>query len=177
MSTATIESAVEADAGDLANIYNYYIRNSVATFEEENVSAADLCTRLSDVAATGYPWLVMREEGRILGYAYANRWNPRAAYRHTAEVTIYLSHDCTSRRIGSRLYEALFARLRDMPVHVVIGGITLPNPASVAIHEKFGMRKVAHFEAVGYKFGQWLDVGYWQVVLQEQAETGDVGGG
>jgi phosphinothricin acetyltransferase len=123
---ATIEQALEADADELADIYNHYIQNTVATFEEEVVSAADLRSRMADVAAAGYPWLVMREKDRMLGYAYANRWNPRSAYRHSAEVTIYLSPDCTSRGIGTQLYEALFSRLREMPVHVVIGGITLP---------------------------------------------------
>jgi len=108
---------------------------------------------------------VVEEDGLVCGYAYATQWNKRAAYRKTAEVSVYLSHLATGKGLGSRLYEALFTQLREKQLHIVIGGVTLPNPASIALHEKFGMKKVAHFEQVGYKFGQWLDVGYWQVSL------------
>ncbi|PID45615.1 MAG: hypothetical protein CSB47_08185 [Proteobacteria bacterium] len=85
----------------------------------------------------------------------------------TVEVSIYLSHQITSRGLGTQLYNALFSSLREKSVHIVIGGITLPNAASIALHEKFGMEKVAHFKEVGYKFGKWLDVGYWQVKLDK----------
>ena len=164
-----IRLATEADAAEIADIYNYYIRNSTATFEENEVTPEDIVSRVQEVIGSGFPWLVAQgsEKGseKVIGYAYANRWNPRAAYRHTAEVTIYLLPEDTSTGSGTKLYEALFSRLREKSIHVAIGGITLPNPASVAIHEKFGMKKVAHFEDVGYKFGEWLDVGYWQVTL------------
>lgn len=158
--------ATIADAGALAGIYNYYIQNTVITFEEDAITASDMLHRIEKVRDAGYPWLVAREQGRLIGYAYAAKWHERAAYKHTAEITVYLDHEATSRGWGSRLYEALFAALRETSVHVAIGGIALPNRASVALHEKFGMKKVAHFEAVGCKFGNWIDVGYWQVCLE-----------
>jgi L-amino acid N-acyltransferase YncA len=104
--------------------------------------------------------------GVVIGYAYAGKWNVRSAYRHTVETTVYLSNSTLSKGWGTRLYQALFDTLRDKSIHTIVGGITLPNPASIALHEKFGMKKVAHFSEVGYKFGKWLDVGYWQMELK-----------
>lgn len=160
-----IREATEMDAEAIAEIYNYYIRNSVITFEEDEVDSANIASRIHKVTASGFSWLVATDEGKIVGYAYSSKWNERAAYRNTAEVSVYLSKSATSKGLGTELYNDLFSRLKDKGIHIVIGGITLPNPASVALHEKFGMEKVAHFKEVGFKFGQWLDVGYWQVKI------------
>ncbi len=126
----------------------------------------DILERIQKVTGSSLPWLVAEDGGVVIGYAYAGKWNVRSAYRHTVESTVYLSHSSVSKGWGIGLYTALFDRLRQKSIHTVIGGITLPNPASVALHEKFGMKKVAHFSEVGYKFGQWLDVGYWQTELK-----------
>ena len=162
-----IRSATVEDAAVLADIYNYYVTESVATFEEEPITAAEMRSRLEGVLEAGLPWFVAEDDGRIVGYAYAAKWNKRSAYRRTVEVTIYLANDVVAKGMGTRLYEKLFAQLRVKSYRIAIGGITLPNPASVAIHEKFGMKKVGHFENVGLKQGQWLDVGYWQVDLDD----------
>ena len=151
-----------ADAAAIAEIYNHYIEHTVVTFEETLVSAADFVARIEVVHATGFPWLVAEEAGRVLGYAYATKWKERSAYRFSAEVTVYLAPTATGRGLGTRLYTELFPMLDARGLHALMGGITLPNEASVALHEKFGMRKVAHFEEVGFKFGRWLAVGYWQ---------------
>jgi L-amino acid N-acyltransferase YncA len=161
-----IRAATESDARAIADIYNYYIANSVVTFEELTVSQNDIFERIQKVTGSDLPWLVAEDEGAVIGYAYAGKWNVRSAYRHTVETTVYLSNSSVSKGWGTKLYTALFDNLRHNLIHVVIGGITLPNPASIALHEKFGMKKVAHFKAVGYKFGQWLDVGYWQTELK-----------
>lgn len=160
-----IRKVLQHDAKNIADIYNYYIKHTVVTFEESLVSTLDMEERIKRVTQSGFPWLVAEDEGRIVGYAYAGAWNPRAAYRFSAETTVYLANDCREKGWGSQLYEALFAELRTVKAHIAIGGITLPNDASAALHEKFGMQKVAHFKEVGYKFGKWLDVGYWQVEL------------
>ena len=160
-----IRNATEMDAEAIAEIYNYYIKNTVVTFEEADINAADFILRINKVQNSGFTWLVAIDEERIIGYAYSTKWHERAAYRNTAEVSVYLSHTVTSKGWGSKLYKTLFASLKEKGIHIVIGGITLPNPASVALHEKFGMEQVAHFKEVGYKFGEWLDVGYWQVQL------------
>jgi L-amino acid N-acyltransferase YncA len=89
----------------------------------------------------------------------------RCAYRYSVESTVYLDPSFTGKGVGTRLYERLLASLRASGIHVVIGGIALPNPRSVAFHEKFGLTKAAHFNEVGFKFGEWIDVGYWQARL------------
>ncbi len=149
----------------IADIYNYYIANTVISFEEAPLSLTQVEQRVEKVTSTGLPWLVAEERKEILGYAYAGPWNTRGAYKHTAEVSVYLSPTHVAKGIGTLLYEALFKRLNELSFHVVIGGVTLPNPASSRLHEKLGMTKTAHFSEVGYKFGAWHDVGYWQVTL------------
>lgn len=163
--TSMIRSAETRDAAAIAQIYSYYILNSVATFEEQEVVATDMLGRMRDGETNNLPWLVAESDGRVVGYAYAGKWRGRPAYRFAAEVSVYLSEDSTGRGIGTRLYNALIAQLQARSYHVAIAGIALPNPASVALHEKSGMVKVAHFRDVGFKFGQWVDVAYWQRIL------------
>jgi phosphinothricin acetyltransferase len=152
------------DATRIAEIYNHYIRSSPATFEEDLLTPDDMRRRIIDATET-YPWLVCEEDGRLVGYAYARRWRERAAYRYAAETSVYLDHGAVGKGKGTLLFEALLAELRARRFHCVIGGVALPNPASVALLEKFGLRKVAHFKETGYKLGTWIDVGYWQMLL------------
>ena len=156
------------DAQQIAEIYNHYIRETVVTFEEEPVSAADIAARIAESQDQSLPWLVAESEKGLVGYAYASKWKGRCAYRHSLEVTVYLAPTASGVGWGSKLYDALFTELRKGDTHVVIGGISLPNEASIALHEKFGMRKVGHFNEVGFKFGEWVDVGYWQGVVDDQ---------
>ncbi len=160
-----VRPATASDADAIAVIYNHYIRETVVTFEEDEVSPTEMTRRVQAVGAIPLPWLVAELDSRVTGYAYATKWKERTAYRFSAEVTVYLAPQDTGRGIGSRLYGEMFRILRECRTHAVIGGITLPNDASVALHEKFGLTKVAHFAEVGFKFGRWLDVGYWQRIL------------
>lgn len=161
----TIRTATLADAAGVAAIYNHYVTHTVVTFEEATVSPADIAARIEGVQSKSLPWLVAEEAGRIVGYAYATSWHSRSAYRFSSEATVYLAPTATGRGIGTSLYAQLFPMLQARGIHAVMGGISLPNEASVALHEKFGMRKVAHFEAVGFKLDRWIDVGYWQRTL------------
>lgn len=165
MSTIIIRPAGQQDSAALCEIYNHYIAHTFITFEEDLLSSNDMGERQQQVQAAGLPWLVAEDQGVVIGYAYGNRWKERSAYRHTAEVTVYLEPSSLGRGAGSGLYHALFSALKESSVHIVIGGIALPNEASVALHEKMGMKKVAHFNEVGFKFGEWIDVGYWQKIL------------
>jgi phosphinothricin acetyltransferase len=165
MNNVQVRPASAADAGDIAGIYNYYVQNSVVTFEEEPVSAGEMATRVADVQANGLPWLVAKVDGKVVGYCYAGRWKTRAAYRHSVETSIYMKHGFEGRGIGKTLYSALLPPLRKLGVHAVIGGAAIPNPASVALHENLGFEQVAHFRQVGFKHGRWVDVAYWQLVL------------
>jgi L-amino acid N-acyltransferase YncA len=160
-----IRVVLTTDAPTIATIYNHYVAETVSTFEEHPVPPDEFNRRIESVQSASLPWLVAEQNGDVIGYAYANKWQTRSAYRFSVEVTVYLSHTVTRRGIGTALYAALFPMLKARGVHVVIGSITLPNEASVALHEKFGMHKVAHFEQVGFKLDRWLDVGYWQCTL------------
>ena len=160
-----IRPATTADAEALVNIYNHYITDTVITFEETTLTAADFTARIQKVLEGGYPYFVAEEEGRILGYSYASQFRARVSYRYTVESTVYLDHTLTGRGTGTQLYAALIEELKMRGYHLALGGITLPNPASVALHEKMGFSKVAHFHEVGFKFDQWLDVGFWELKL------------
>lgn len=160
-----IRDAIKDDAQPIADIYNHYIANTSVTFEEDPVASSDIQERFRETAEQKLPWLVAEENGGVAGYAYASKWKGRCAYRYSVEVTVYLAPDAGGKGTGSRLYDVLFDRLKALGYHVVIGGISLPNPASIALHEKFGMTKVGEFKEVGFKFGDWVDVGYWQGVI------------
>lgn len=160
-----IHSAAEADHEEIARIYNHYVLNTTATFEEHKVSPEGMSARINEVMGSNLPWLVLNHNDRVMGYAYATKWKDRSAYRYTVESSIYIEPGQTEQGMGSMLYSELFRILQNNGIHVVMGGITLPNEASVAFHEKFGMEKVAHFKQVGYKFGRWVDIGYWQRIL------------
>lgn len=160
-----IRAATAADDESLARIYNFYIEQTTATFEEECVTGADMIARLREVHEASLPWLVAEEGEQVVGYAYATNWKRRIGYRYSAEVTVYLDQAHPGRGIGSMLYDRLLPMLAPREIRVAIGGIALPNDASVALHEKFGFEKVAHFREVGIKFGKWIDVGYWEKIL------------
>jgi phosphinothricin acetyltransferase len=160
-----IRSANSSDAEAIASIYNHYVRNTVITFETDGVPASEMAARIQEVTAAGLPWLVYEQESRVIGYAYASKWKGRCAYRFSVESTVYIDHEHTKQGIGTQLYEALLAQLRAANLHVVIGGIALPNAGSVALHERFGFEKAGHFSEVGFKFDRWIDVGYWQLKL------------
>jgi phosphinothricin acetyltransferase len=144
------------DAKAICDIYNYYITDTVVTFEETPLAINNIKKRILALQADDYPWLVaLNDSGQLIGYAYAAKWRERFSFRFTAEVTVYLSPHHSGKGVGSSLYQALFLVLKDRGIHRVIGGITLPNRESVALHEKFSMTKVAHFNEVGLKFNRW----------------------
>lgn len=155
-----VRPAVPEDAPAIAAIYNHYVLNTIVTFEEEPVPVEEMAARVREVSGAGV-WLVGERAERLVGYAYAKPFNPRASYRHTFESTIYLHPDATGRGLGPPLYRALLDALATRPVHRVIGGIALPNEASVALHERLGFEPVGRLSEVGHKFGRWIDTGYW----------------
>lgn len=164
----TIRQATQTDAEKIAVIYNHYIEHTNVTFEESPVSTESIQERIAETFDQQLPYLVaVDEQDQLVGYAYASKWKGRCAYRFSVEVTVYLDKKATGKGWGKRLYKALFAELKALSYHVAMGGISLPNPASVALHESFGMQKVAHFKEVGFKFEKWVDVGYWQGMLDE----------
>lgn len=159
-----IRPATADDAAAICDIYNHYVATTVVSFEGAPVAIAEMARRIAETLPT-HPWYVAQEEGTLAGYAYASPWRARAAYRFAVETTVYLAHDRHRGGIGTTLYDVLLRDLAERGFHCAMGGIALPNPASVALHEKMGFVKVAHFREVGRKFGRRIDVGYWQKML------------
>jgi L-amino acid N-acyltransferase YncA len=160
-----IRPAAEGDAEAIARIYQHYVLHTSISFEEQAASAAQMWERVREAMASALPWLVAEHGQQVIGYAFAVKWKVRSAYRHSVESSVYLDPAFIGRGVGTQLYGALLAALRERSIHAVIGGIALPNAASIALHERLGFSKVAQFREVGYKFGQWVDVGYWQRIL------------
>jgi phosphinothricin acetyltransferase len=152
------------DASQICEIYNYYVQNTIITFEESLVSEDDMKSRIVQ-SLKKYPWIVYEKNNLILGYAYASEWKSRCAYKHSVETTVYLQQDAKRNGIGTLLYKNLMEQLGRNNVHAAIAGIALPNDASIALHEKLGFKKIGLFKEVGYKFGNWIDVGYWELIF------------
>jgi phosphinothricin acetyltransferase len=167
MLTTHLRPATSADAATICAIYNTYIATTTITFEEEAVTEQDMAQRIADVGTANLPWLVLEVDGEVCGYAYATKWRVRPAYRHSVESTVYLDQKAAGCGFGRVLYSALLDELRKRELHLVIGGIALPNEASIGLHEALGFSKVAHFSEVGMKFGRWVDVGYWELKLSK----------
>ena len=159
-----LRPATASDAAAICAIYNPYVLDTVITFEQSPVSESEMTQRIRETTAQ-YPWLVAEVDFTVVAYAYATRWRTRAAYDFTLESTIYVDKTFTGRGIAKPLYRELLRELKSRGVHAVVGCIALPNDASVALHEKCGFVKVAHFPQVGRKFERWVDVGFWQVTL------------
>lgn len=161
-----IRDVIATDAKQIAQIYNHYIQSTFISFEEESVSSQEMSARIEHVQRQNYPWIVALHDDEVIGYAYANTWKPRSAYRYTVEVSVYLSHQKAGKGLGTQLYRQLLERLKANRYENAIGSIALPNHASVRLHERLGFSKVGEFVGIGYKFGEKRTVGYWQLDLQ-----------
>lgn len=149
------------DEVGICDIYQHYILNTVVTFEEVPLSSEQMRARI-DAYRADHPWLVCVKDGAIVGYAYASKFHQRAAFRHTAELSVYVRHGCERQGIGRQLYEPLIKQVEAQGCHAMMGVIALPNEGSVRLHESLGFTKVGHLLQVGHKFGEWVDLGYWQ---------------
>ncbi len=159
-----IRMATAADAAAVLAIYAPVVRTSAITFEYDVPSVDEIANRIGTVTAR-WPWLVLERAGDVAGYAYATTWRARAAYQWAVETTVYVREDRQRRGVGRALYRALLACLRLQGLWLAIGGITLPNPASVRLHEAMGFRLAGVHRACGWKLGAWHDVGFWQLAL------------
>ena len=157
-----IREAIASDAEMIAEIYNYYILNTIITFELDPITPQEVLNRMEKYKKVG-PYLVYEEDGEVIGYTYVSKFRERKAYEHSVESTIYLKNGLAGKGLGSKLYSALLSQV-SAKFHAVIGGIALPNEASVRLHEQCGFQKVGHFSQVGRKFGKWIDVGFWQKI-------------
>ena len=167
-----IRAATPADAGAIAAIYAPHVLVGTASFETEAPDAAGMAARMA--AGDGlYPWLVAttgpEADDGVVAYAYATRFRERPAYRFVVETTVYVADAAQRQGAGRLVYEALVDTLRAQGFTQAIGAVALPNEGSIALHEAVGFRRAGVYREVGYKHGQWIDVGYWQCVLHEPA--------
>lgn len=159
------------DAAACAAIYAPFVRESAVSFEEVVPDADAIAERIARLSAT-HAWLVAEVDGRTAGFAYGSPHRERAAYRWACEVSTYVDPEHRRRGIGRALYGELFARLRAQRFHVVCAGITLPNDASVGLHESLGFELVGVYRGIGWKAGAWRDVGWWQMQLIPPLDDG-----
>lgn len=161
-----IRSALPSDVDSICEIYNHYILESHATFETSPVSSKEMSRRITRIQQEfDLPWIVLEVDQRVVGYAYATQWKPRAAYAKTVETTVYIHMNFQGQGFGKQLYMELIKILRNEEYHALLGGISLPNEGSIVLHEKVGFKKVGQLQQVGYKFDRWIDVGYWELIL------------
>jgi phosphinothricin acetyltransferase len=156
-----VRDATERDDEACAAIYAPYVTDTAITFEYEPPSADEMTRRIA-AARHAHAWLVLEEDGRVVGYAYAGPFKERAAYRWSCEVSVYLEVGRRRGGSGRLLYEALFARLTERGFRTLVAVMTLPNDASEGLHRALGFEPVGTFRRVGWKHGQWRDVAWAQ---------------
>ena len=162
-----VRPAAGTDADRIADIYRHYVLNTAISFETEPPDAQAVRGRM---AAARMPWLVAVRDDAVVGYAYASPHRSRRAYRWSVEVSVYLDHELCAGGIGTRLYRRLLSDVQQLGYVSAFAGIALPNPASVALHERLGFSPVGVFGRVGFKHGTWHDVGWWQLPLGDAPE-------
>jgi len=157
----SVRDASEEDATACARIYAPYVLETAVTFEADTPGSGEMAERIAAARRT-HAWLVLEEHGRVAGYAYGGPFRSRAAYRWSAEVSVYLERGFERRGGGSALYEALFKRLTDRGFRTAVAGMTLPNDASIGLHSSMGFEPVGTYRAIGWKLGAWHDVAWMQ---------------
>jgi L-amino acid N-acyltransferase YncA len=163
--TRKIRLATEADAGAVLEIYGPICETSPITFEIRSPAVSEIAGRIRAISER-YPWLVCEHLDKVLGYAYASAHHERAAYRWSIDVGVYISEKHRGQRVGTALYTVLFELLRAQGFFRAYAGITLPNPASVRLHQRFGFEPAGIHHNVGYKAGAWHDVSWWELTLR-----------
>jgi len=164
MALARIRPAVERDLPELVRIYNHYVAGSHVTFDTEPFSVAERRPWFEVFSTSGpYRLFVADFASRAIGYASSREFRPKRAYSRSVEATIYLDPEFVGRGIGGALFAALLEALEfEDGVHRAYGGIALPNPGSVALHQRFGFKLAGTFREVGYKFGKYWDVSWYE---------------
>lgn len=161
-----IRKVIAEDSKYIAEIYNYYIQDTIITFEEELITPEEIERRINKVTKT-YPWIVLENNDKLIGYAYGSQFRERYAYRFTTETTVYLDRNAIGKGYGMILYKELLKQLKLLKYKIAMGVVSLPNEPSVKLHEKVGFIKTGHLEQVGFKFNKWIDVGFWQLDLEK----------
>jgi L-amino acid N-acyltransferase YncA len=170
--TATIRLAAPDDAAGVQAIYAPVVRDTAVSFEAEPPTVEKMRQRIVHTLER-LPWVVCEHRGELLGYAYASPHRARAAYQWSVDVSVYVHAQARRSGVGRGVYRSLFPLLALQGFYNAYAGITLPNPASVGLHESLGFQPVGVYRAVGYKLGAWHDVGWWQLPLRERTRSPD----
>ena len=165
---SAIRLATANDAKAIASIYRPYVEGSRISFEERAPDAAELAARMESPL---HPWLVAEENGRVVGYAGSSPYHRRPAYRWTVETSLYLTAEAQGRGIGRQLLSALVELLTRQGYVTAIAAIALPNPASIALHQRLGFVPAGTYRGVGFKLDEWTDVSLWQRDLAPRTAT------
>jgi L-amino acid N-acyltransferase YncA len=161
-----IRDATESDMTDVQRIYEPYVLNGLATFEEVPPSVDEMLKRRGAVLATGLPYLVAEVDRQVAGYSYATSYRPRPAYRHTIEDSVYVSETMRGNRIGTALLHGLISRSEAGPWRQMLAVIgNSENAGSIALHRRMGFQPVGTLKSVGFKLGQWVDTVLMQRAL------------
>ncbi|MEM7288751.1 MAG: arsinothricin resistance N-acetyltransferase ArsN1 family B [Pseudomonadota bacterium] len=166
MITTNIRAANSDDAEGVLDIYKPIVENTAISFETEVPTIDEIAQRISN-ALISHAYLIAESADAVTGYAYASQFRPRAAYAKSAEVTVYVHERAKGKNVGKKLYELLFAELRQRGFNSALAGICLPNAASIALHKSTGFERIGVFREVGFKFGKWHDVEWWQKPLKK----------
>ena len=160
-----IRNVKMSDAKDITEIYNYYIENTVITFQTDLLSVEETEKKIEELLLKGFPYIVYEENNEVIGYAYAGVWRDRKAYEITLETSIYLDQSKIKKGIGRQLYKELIERSRQIGVHSLIGVVSVPNEGSKKLHLEFGFELLGTFKEVGQKFNKYVSVEFWQLML------------
>ena len=158
------DADAQSDASACAAIYAPYVRDTPISLEETPPTTNEIAERIETTTRT-HPWIVAEYASQLVGYAYATRHRERASYRWATDVAVYVSPAFQRKGVGRALYQALFEQLTEQGFRIACAGITLPNEASVGLHESLGFQAVGTYRRIGWKFGGWHDVGWWQLQL------------
>ncbi|MBR2407475.1 MAG: N-acetyltransferase [Lachnospiraceae bacterium] len=168
--TRRIRFATPEDAEAILSIYSEYIKNTAVTFEIEVPSLASFRDRIARITEH-FPWLVCEIDGVIAGYAFASKHGERAAYRWSADLSVYIHERFHRNHIASELYEAVIELLRTQGYYTVYAGVSTPNPKSEAFHHAYGFRCLGEFKNVGYKLGEWRGVAWYELPIAEYGKA------
>lgn len=166
----TVRMATEADAEAMRSIYAPFVTDTCVSFETTPPTEVEMAQRVRETTER-LPWLVCEYDGQVAGYAYASPHEDRSAYRWSVDVSVYVDERWRRRGVARGLYESLFALLRLQGLYAAYAVIVLPNPPSVEFHESLGFERVGVYRGVGYKRGEWRDVGHWQLSLQAREDS------
>lgn len=169
MTELVIRDATPADIAAITAIYGREVAEGVATFEQTPPTVESMTARLEAVDRLGAPWLVAENDGQVVAYAYATAYKMRAAYRHTAETSVYVHPDAQRTGVGRALMAAMVERLYDIGIRRLIAAITGESHASIALHAELGFQPAGRLQRVGHKFGRWLDVALMELDLDPMA--------